>query len=102
MSLTLKEIADYIEQNGLPQTREGEYIVYGSDGPIEACAIGMAAINADVTPFEIDMALNKGVYGLSSVVVDLNDLAGWSFKKIADYIRKVDKAGLLVEVDYDE
>ena len=106
--LTLREITDAIEKNGLPQTKgmywdskHADWNAANRTWTYEvgaACAIGQAAINLGVdydalTDFLLD--IGRGNKTLYHYITGKNDgVDGLSLKEIADKIRKNHKAKL--------
>ena len=98
-TLTLGQILDAIEQNGLPQTRDGWFFkgynpLFGRirDQNVsadlltitEACALGQAAINLGVSPvFTVDDA----PIDVFDEIVNMNDNSKMTFAEIARYFR---------------
>ena len=107
--VTIGQVLDAIEENGLPQItgqlyyREYDYTEkhYVYTG---ACAIGQAAINLGVDGDYLVAALDdlsKAKQGLAHWVIRRNDADGWDYKKIARHFRKVYKDRLNLEVEVE-
>ena len=105
--LTISNIADAIEKNGVPQIR-GQYKKTRGDNfdeVIGACAIGQASINLNrgslaihnwlddrpklvACPENCNNPFPEYRMHLGSTVTHLNDVHFWSLKKIADWLRE--------------
>jgi len=94
--VTVSDILDAIERNGLPKAK-GEYFHRDtSEKIVGACALGQAAFNLDISPSDLDSKLtyikeddvDEYRYNLSSYIVDLNDNGNYSFEEIARRVRQ--------------
>jgi hypothetical protein len=120
---TIRAVADAIEKNGLPKTqktfwRQAYYPnaeTPDSDKPyvVEACAIGMAAINQGIDWSALEMALGRvkldeptfiDGYGtmisLCDVIIYHNDYTSKTFAEIAELIRTLFKDRLDEEITF--
>ena len=96
MDVTVDDVLDAIEKNGLEQL----FGHFFSDGKVDynhkigmkkiikACAIGQASINLDINPFALIGGLNDAVPNLGKRIVMMNDNRKKSFKEIATYYRR--------------
>lgn len=109
-TVTLAQIADAIEKNGLPQSKRSYFKSLDGlgfnqpsrfRGPITgACAVGQAAINLGVVPDFF--ASNRNDPRVIDEIILLNDNEGKSFKEIADYLRANHDLTISFEADeYD-
>lgn len=97
--ITLAELFDAIEANGLPQTRGGYWTftnkTYGGDNTFgigSACAIGQAALNLGIDYSDLEYAFEnfKNTKGtkLTDAIINKNDALHWNYKAIANWGRK--------------
>lgn len=106
-SYTLSEVSAAIRANGLKQVR-GSFLKYIDDEgnlsyvPVGACAVGQAAVNLDLVPINLMLALGtvhvlpeyieqhipKGYKfdKLDDVLLALNDNYNYTFDEIADWL----------------
>lgn len=111
----LSDVAKAIRDDGLPQS--SGWFFHNLEGrpinrpPIEsnyepiasACALGMAAINLNVAPIPLHIALNDvdDSY-IGAYIARLNDHKGWSFDEIADWLDEWVKKNADVEMTLEE
>jgi hypothetical protein len=90
--ITVADVFDAIEKNGLPKTKEVYYdFSYpnkGKDSIKSACALGQAGYNLDISPHTLYYRLNDIVPGLGARITYLNDNTRYGFKRIANILRE--------------
>jgi hypothetical protein len=96
ITLTVRQLLDAIEKNGLPQER-GTFVrtsntFEGWSSVLGACAIGQAALNLGVDWYDLESGFaevkTKGRRLLINSIIGRNDSHGWSYKEIAEYYRE--------------
>lgn len=91
-TITVKDVYDAIEKNGYPWG-QGNYEYYGT-----YCAIGQAAKNLGVDPYDLHTALNEAVrpaygYGfpafLAGEIEDYNDNEAETYSDVVEFARNL-------------
>jgi hypothetical protein len=102
--ITVDDLIDAIEQNGLPKTKNQYFSrQYGTSGKITGgCAFGQAALNLGVRPISLDTQTAILSGELRDMIIELNDLTTQSLPEIAQKIRarfgeKFGKSTIMVE-----
>lgn len=105
MKLTIKDVYDAIEKNGLPWHHKDFYLVEGGE-IVAACAIGQAAYNLNVEAISLHRALNNVKAAtaymyifLATEIEEFNDSTAEVYEEVVKFSKDILEPYFDVEIE---